>query len=152
MIGVENNCIPVSKYLYLNVNMPPCGCVCETFCEGNMRQSRPGLCSLIGPHEVRSCSICKWKLDPKKVMGTGGVAVTFNKVLELLRPGLASSIRRCYIWQRLFERAPSSLCFIKKKQKKIFCLTHSPFSGLFLLCVIHIHSISTLHPSVLFVP
>ncbi|KAI9548058.1 hypothetical protein NQZ68_013077 [Dissostichus eleginoides] len=34
----------------------------------------------MGPNEVRSCTICELKLDPKELMGTGGVAVTFESV------------------------------------------------------------------------
>lgn len=98
-----------------------------------MRQSRPGLCGLIGPHEVRSCSICKWKLDPKKVMGTGGVVVTFNKVLEVLWPGLAwpaLSAAATYGSISLKEQELQAVCVLLKR--KPFCLTR--FWSVFTLC------------------
>lgn len=77
-------------------------------------------------------------------MGTEGVAVTFCKVWRALA-WHASSTAAAYGSVSL--RAPNRLGFIK-----ILFLIHSPNSGLLLLYVIHIHSISTLHPSVLCIP
>lgn len=96
---------------------------------------------------------CESKLDPKKVMGTGGVAVTFVK---LWMPGPACSGLQqtqwvqSYMWQRL----P-----LKQRELETVWILLNPFvfhpfspPGLFLLCVIHIHSITTLLHSVLSIP
>lgn len=77
--------------------------VCIWVCGGNGRH-RAGAClwTFMGPHEVRSCTICEFKLDPKKVTGTWGVAVTFCKAVNAwpARSGLKQT-QWAYLWQRL---------------------------------------------------
>lgn len=85
----------------------------------------------MGPHEVKSCTICEWELDPKKVMGTGGVACDLCKTLSA-RPSLRvrasptnSERSGAHVAACLLLKAPKaqhSLCPIKSP----LSLTHSP--------------------------
>lgn len=99
----------------------------------------------MGPHEVRSCTICELELDPKKVTGTGGVAMTFSEALLPAQVSYKHELDE-HVATSAFEtaRAHNSLDPIKS-----LCLSPilpSCLCCLFLLCVIHIHSSTTLLP------